>query len=165
MAASRNPTRITTEPGKQELFITREFEAPREVVFRAFTDPEIYAQWIGPRGFTTTMDVFEPVNGGRWRWIQTDPDGNAFAFRGVYHEVVAPERIVGTFEFEGWPRSGHVVLEVSGFEDLPGGRSRVTTQSIYRSVEDRDRMVNEGMESGTREGYERLDEWIESRRR
>lgn len=157
MAASRNLTRITAEPGKQDLFIMREFEAPRELVFRAHTDPEVYVEWIGPRGYTTRIDVFEPVSGGRWRWIQSDPEGHSFAFRGVYHEVTAPERIIGTFEFEGWPRSGHVVLEESRFETLPGDRCRVTTHSIYLSVADRDRMIDEGMEVGMREGYERLD--------
>ena len=102
MAASRNPTRITAEPDKQDLFITREFDAPRDLVFRAYTDPAVYVEWIGPRGYTTTIDVFEPVSGGKWRWIQSDPEGHAFAFRGVYHEVTAPERIIGTFEFNGW---------------------------------------------------------------
>lgn len=165
MAASRNPTRITAEPDKQDLFITREFDAPRDLVFRAYTDPAVYVEWIGPRGYTTTIDVFEPVSGGKWRWIQADPEGHAFAFRGVYHEVTAPERIIGTFEFEGWPRSGHVVLEESRFEALPGDRCLVTTHSVYLSVADRDRMVDEGMEVGTREGYERLDDLLAGLRR
>ena|SRR5688572_2876517 len=159
--ASKNKTVITVEPGKQELFITREFDAPRELVFRAYTDAELYAQWLGPRDLSTIFEVFEPVSGGRYRFIQTDKDGNEFSFHGVNHEVLAPERLIGTFEFDGLPESGHVVLETSRFESLPGDRTRVTSQSIYQSVQDRDGMVASGMETGVVEGYERLDEILE----
>ena len=155
---SKNKTTITAEPGKQELFITREFDAPRELVFRAYTDPAIYAQWLGPRGLTTTFDVFEPVSGGKYRFIQKDHDGNEFSFHGVTHEVFAPERIIGTFEFDGLPETGHVILETTRFEALPGNRTRITSQSVFQSVADRDGMLQSGMEQGVVEGYERLDE-------
>ena len=155
---SKNKTTITAEPGKQELFITREFDAPRELVFRAYTDPAIYAQWLGPRGLTTTFDVFEPVSGGKYRFIQKDQDGNEFSFHGVTHEVLPPERIIGTFEFDGLPETGHVILETTRFETLPGNRTRITSQSVFQSVADRDGMVQSGMEQGVVEGYERLDE-------
>jgi uncharacterized protein YndB with AHSA1/START domain len=158
MAEKKNKTVITAEPGKQELFITREFDAPRELVFKAHTDPEIYVRWLGPRDLTTNLETFEPVSGGRWRFIQKDKDGNEFGFHGVNHDVTAPERIIGTFEFEGLPESGHVILETTKFESLTGGRTRVTTQSVYQSVEDRDGMVAAGMESGVVDGHERLDE-------
>lgn len=158
---AKNKTTITAEPGKQELFVTREFDAPRELVFKAHTDSNLFAQWLGPRGLTTTLETFEPVSGGRWRFIQKDTDGNDYGFHGVFHEV-SPERIIQTFEFEGLPDSGHVVLEVMAFEDLPNGRTRLTTQSVYRSVADRDGMVQAGMEVGVTEGYERLDELLEN---
>jgi uncharacterized protein YndB with AHSA1/START domain len=161
MSEKKNKTVITAEPGIQELFITREFDAPRELVFRAHTDPELYVQWLGPRDLATTLETFEPVSGGRWRFIQKDKDGNEFGFHGVYHDVTAPERIIGTFEFEGLPESGHVILETTKFEALPGGRTRVITQSVYQSVEDRDGMVAAGMESGVVDGFERLDEILE----
>ena len=154
---SKNKTIITAEQGKQELFVTREFDAPRELVFRAHTDPDLFIQWLGPRGLMTTLERFEPVSGGSWRFIQRDADGNEFGFHGVFHEV-SPERIVQTFEFEGLPESGHVILEALTFEDLPNGRTRLTSQSVYRSVADRDGMVQAGMETGVVEGYERLDE-------
>jgi uncharacterized protein YndB with AHSA1/START domain len=96
---------------KQELVITREFEAARELVFNAFTDPDLYAQWIGPRGFTTKLETFEPRSGGSWRCVQTEPSGAELAFHGVHHEVLPPERIIGTFEFEGLPEKGHVLLQ------------------------------------------------------
>jgi len=155
---SKNKTTITAELGKQELFVTREFDAPRELVFKAHTDPEIYAQWLGPRGLTTRFETFEPVSGGKYRFIQKDKDGNEFAFHGVTHEVTVPERIIGTFEFEGLPEAGHVILETSRFEELPGNRTRVTAQSVFQSVADRDGMIQSGMEHGVVDGYERLDE-------
>ena len=157
---SKNKTTITAEPGKQELFVTREFEAPRELVFKAHTDPEVFVQWLGPQGLTTRLDAFEPVSGGQWRFIQKDADGNEFGFHGVFHEVTL-ERIIQTFEFEGLPDSGHVVLETLEFESLPNGRTRLTSQSVYRSVADRDGMVQAGMETGVVEGYERLDRILE----
>ncbi len=156
--SSKNKTIITAEPGKQELFITREFDAPRELVFRAHTDPDLYARWLGPRGLTTTFEIFEPVSGGRWRFTQKDAEGNEYAFHGVNHEVKAPERLIGTFEYEGLPESGHVILETAVFEELPHGRTRITSQSVYQSVADRDGMIESGMEYGVNEGYERLDE-------
>ena len=158
MAEKKNKTVVTAEPGKQELFITREFDAPRHLVFKAHTDPDIYARWVGPRDLTMRLETFEPVSGGRWRFIQKDKDGNEFGFHGVNHDVTVPERIISTFEFEGLPESGHVILETTKFEELPGGRTRVTTQSVYQSVEDRDGMVAAGMESGVVAGHEQLDE-------
>ena len=162
MSEKKNKTVVTVESGKQELFITREFEAPRELVFRAHTDPEIYTRWLGPRELTVSLEAFEPVSGGRWRFIQKDKEGNEFGFHGVNHDVTFPERIISTFEFEGLPESGHVILETTKFESLPGNRTRVTTQSVYQSVEDRDGMVAAGMESGVVDGFERLDELLET---
>lgn len=161
MSEKKNKTVITAEPGKQELFITREFDAPRELVFRAHTDPDLYIRWVGPRDLTMTLVTFEPVSSGRWRYIQKDKNGNEFGFHGVNHEVTAPERIIGTFEFEGLPETGHVVLETVKFEELRGGRTRVTTQSVFQSVADRDGMIAAGMESGVVDGHERLDEILE----
>jgi len=157
----KNDTIIIAEPGKQEMIVEREFEAPRELVFKAFTDPELYVQWIGPRGLTTKMKRFEPENGGSWRFIQKDEDGNEFAFHGVYHEVLAPERIIGTFEWEGQPEKGHVLLDTAKFEELPGNRTKVIDQSLFQSVEDRDGMMDTDMEEGMNESYERLDELLE----
>lgn len=157
----RNPTWITAEPGKQEMIITREFDAPRELVFRAHTDPELFKQWIGPRGFTTRIDTFESRNGGRWRYVQTDPEGNEYGFHGVNHDLTPPERIIQTFEFEGLPESGHVVLEVAKFDELPGNRTKFTGQSVFFSVEDRDGMMGSDMEEGMKDSFSRLDELLE----
>jgi uncharacterized protein YndB with AHSA1/START domain len=156
-----NKTKIVAEPGKQEIFITRKFDAPRELVFKAFTDPELYKQWIGPRELTTDLETFESQNGGSWRYIQKDPEGNEFAFHGVNHEVLAPERIIGTFEFEGLPEKGHVILQTAIFEELQGDRTRLLSQSVFQSVEDRDGMLQSGMEEGVNDSYNRLDELLE----
>ena len=157
---SKNKTTITAEPGKQDLFITREFDAPRELVFKAHTDPDLFVQWLGPRGLTTTLETFEPVSGGGWRFIQKDKDGNEYGFHGVFHEI-SEERMIQTFEFEGLPESGHVTLETMKLEALPNGRTRLTAQSVFQSVSDRDGMIQAGMERGVNEGYERLDEILE----
>lgn len=154
-------TKITAEPGKQEIIIEREFDAPRDLVFKACTDPELYVQWIGPRELTMTLETFEPENGGSWRYIQKDPDGNEYAFHGVNHEVLSPERIIGTFEFEGLPEKGHVILETARFEELSGNRTKLTSQSVFQSVEDRDGMLQSGMEEGVNDSYDRLDELLE----
>jgi uncharacterized protein YndB with AHSA1/START domain len=148
-----------TLPSDREIVMTREFDAPRELVFRAMTDPEAIPRWWGPRYLTTTVDKLEFRPGGVWRFIQRDPQGNEHAFNGVYREIVPPERVVNTFEYEGMP--GHILVESIVLEDL-GGRTRVTSTSLFDSAEDRDGMMQSGMESGARESYERLTEYLES---
>jgi uncharacterized protein YndB with AHSA1/START domain len=155
--STKNRTKITAEPGKQELFITREFDAPVELVYKAHTDPDLYVQWLGPRGYEMVLETFEPYSGGRWRYVHKDEQGNEFGFHGVFHEI-SQERMIQTFEFEGMPESGHVILDTMKLEPLPGNRTRITVQSVYQSVEDRDGMIQSGMETGVNQGYEKLDE-------
>ena len=155
-----NKTEITAEPGQLQILVTREFDAPRELVFKAHTDPTLYSRWLGPRELKMTLEKFEPRNGGIWRYIHEDPAGNKFAFHGVYHEVLAPERIIGTFEFEGLPETGHVILGTTKFEALPGNRTKLTSQSVFQSLADRDGMIRSGMERGLNDSYERLDELL-----
>jgi uncharacterized protein YndB with AHSA1/START domain len=156
-----NKTKVRAEPGKQELFITREFDAPRDLVFKAHTDPKLYTQWIGPRRYTTTLTKFEPKSGGTWRYVSKDKDGNEYAFHGAYHEVLAPERLIDTFEFEGFQEKGHVSLETLRLEELPGGRTKLTIQVVFQSIADRDGMLQNGMEEGLNESHDRLDELLE----
>jgi uncharacterized protein YndB with AHSA1/START domain len=155
---AKNQTTIKAELGKQEVIIIREFDAPRELVFKAFTDPKILVKWLGPRELTMTMEKFEGRNGGSWQYTHADKDGNKFSFHGVIHELTAPERIIQTFEFDGLPEKGHVAMETARFESLPGNRTRVTAQSVFQSVADRDGMVQSGMEHGVKDSHERLDE-------
>lgn len=151
-----NRTTITAEPGKQELFIIREFNAPRELLFRAHTEAELYEQWVGPDDLAMTVEKMDAYAGGSYRFLHKR-DGHVYAFHGVYHEVLAPERIIGTFEFDGLPETGHVIMGTTKFEDLGGGRSRLVHQSVFQSVADRDGMVQSGMERGVVDGYNKLD--------
>lgn len=152
-------TTITAEPGKQEVVITRLFDAPRELIFKTITDSNLVGQWWGPARFTTIVDKMDMKPGGLWRYVQRDAEGNEWAFHGVYHEIVSPERIVNTFEFEGMP--GHISLETARLEDQDG-KTLWTSIAVFQSVEDRDGMVQSGMESGARELMDRLAALVEN---
>ncbi|WP_430296732.1 SRPBCC family protein [Sinomonas sp. B1-1] len=155
MSTTTNTTDIRADAGSPYIDIVREFDAPRERVFRAHCDPELFAQWIGPDRLETVVEHMEARTGGSYRFVQRDPSGGEYAFRGSFHEVVEPSRVVMTFEFEGAP--GHVEMDTSTFTDLPGGRCRLEIHSTYESVEDRDAMLAAGMEGGVTEGYAKLD--------
>ncbi|MES2386447.1 MAG: SRPBCC family protein [Bacteroidota bacterium] len=159
--ASNNKTTITAEPGKQELFITREFDAPRELVFKVMNDPKYMGRWLGPREYKMTVDKYEAKSGGAYRYIHSDDKGNSFGFHGVIHEISFPERAIQTFEFEGLPEKGHTSLETARFEELPGGRTRVKIQSVFQSVQDRDGMMQSDMERGVTDSHARLDDLLE----
>lgn len=156
-----NTTKIIAEPEKQELFNIREFDAPQERVFKAFTDPDLYSQWYGPGGGVMNIETFEPKNGGSWRYVLRDQKGNAYAFHGVYHEVTAPERVVDTVELEGLPEKGHVILRTNRFEALPDSKTRLIMQIVCQSVLDRDAMLSPKYEREVNESYNRLDELLE----
>ena len=149
-------TEIIIEPGKQDIVFKRTFDAPRDVVFKALTDPAVIPNWWGPRKYETIVDEMEPRAGGRWRFINRGPEGE-FGFHGVYHEVT-PERVVQTTEFEGFP--GSVGLETATLEEQDG-KTLMVAVSLAPSVEARDAIVASGMESGARETYDRLDEVVQ----
>lgn len=160
---------LTAEPGKHELVMTRVFDAPRDLVFKTYTDPALVPRWWGPEGMTTIVDAMDVRKGGIWRYVQHNAEGNEYAFNGVYHEVLAPERLIYTFEFE--PMPGRVVLETITFEEQADGTTRLIDTGVFQSVEDRDAMINQygdgsrrcrdhgssrrAAESGGRDGYSR----------
>ena len=148
-------TDLTITAGQQEVVITRDFRAPRELVWNAHTDPSLIPEWWGPRRLVTTVEELDVRYGGAWRFVQRDAEGHEFAFRGVFHTVEPPVRYVATFEFEG--AAGHVVLQEMVFDDLDGA-TRLTQRSVYLAVEDLQAMMQSGMESGVVESMERLDE-------
>jgi uncharacterized protein YndB with AHSA1/START domain len=150
-------TQITAEAGVPLIEITREFDAPKELVFRAFTDPELIVQWLGPRRLTMELDTFDVRDGGAWRFIHREEDGTEHGFRGVFHGTPSPEGIVRTFEYEGAP--GHVSLEKATFEDQDG-KTLLREVSVFLSVEARDGMVQSGMEAGVNDSMERLEELL-----
>ena len=164
MRRGQGETRVTginattfTKPSDREIGMTRVFDAPRELVFRAYTDAELIPQWWGLRTHTTIVDVMDVRPGGAWRYIQRDQDGNEYAFRGEFREIVPPERLVSTFEYEGMP--GHIAVDTAVFDEVDG-KTTVTVTSLFDSVEDRDGMLESGMESGAAETWERLAELL-----
>lgn len=143
----------------REIVSERIFDAPRERVWAAYTDPELIPQWWGPRRYTTVVDVMDVRPGGGWRFIhEAEGGGGEHGFRGVYREVREPERIVQTFEWEGMP--GHVAVETVEFEDLGDGRTKVSARSLFHTTEERDGMFDSGMEGGLQETYDRLEELL-----
>jgi len=147
-------TATITTPQDREIRVERIFDAPRDRVFAAFTDPALIPEWWGPYDTTTIVDQMDVRPGGLWRFIAQDCDGRETAFRGVYREVTPPERIVQSWEWEGLP--GHVSIETAEFEDL-GDKTRMIGTTLFHTTEERDGMLNSGMEKGMNETYERLD--------
>jgi uncharacterized protein YndB with AHSA1/START domain len=140
-----------------EIQLTREVDAPRDLVFKAMTDPALLARWWGPRRYKTVVDTLDVRPGGKWRMRHIAADCGEHAFRGEYREVVPPERIVWTFEYE--PLAGHISVETMTLTEHEG-RTLFTVRDRFASKEDRDGMLQSGMESGARETYERLDELL-----
>jgi uncharacterized protein YndB with AHSA1/START domain len=146
-----------TTPADRDIHVERVFNAPREQVFAAFTDPKLIPEWWGPRDTTTTVDQMDVRPGGTWRFVIRNSDGSETGFRGTFREVSPPERIVQTFEWEGMP--GYVSVDTATFEDL-GDRTRVKSVTLFHTTEERDGMLEAGMEGGLNESYARLDELL-----
>jgi uncharacterized protein YndB with AHSA1/START domain len=149
-------TTIEADPKVPVIRMSRDFNATPEQLFRAHTDPELFAQWVGPSGMHTRVVEWDARTGGSWRYVSTR-DGQEYAFRGCFHEV-RPDRIVQTFTWEGQPDG--VALGTLWFEDLGNGRTRLRTQSLTDSFEDRDAWLASGMKVGVDEGYAKLEEML-----
>ena len=157
MTTSTRETQIAADPDVPLIRITREFDAPPSRVFRAHTDPELVAQWMGPRSTQNRIDQWDCRTGGSWRYVATE-NGEEYGFHGCFHEVRPNELIVQTNTFEGMPDG--VALEKLVLEDLGNGRTRLTATSLVDSFEGRDAFVASGMDVGVNEGYEKLDELL-----
>jgi uncharacterized protein YndB with AHSA1/START domain len=142
-----------TTPSDREVRIERVFNAPRERVWRAFTDPKLLSQWWG-RGNKLVIERMEVERGGHWRYVEHTPGGPQ-GFEGRYREVTPPHRLVQTFEWDGMP--GHVAINDATFEDLGDGRTKVVTKCLFHTTSERDSMVKSGMEAGLNESYVALD--------
>jgi uncharacterized protein YndB with AHSA1/START domain len=149
-------TKIDAPAGMPFIEIEREFDAPRTLLYRAYTDPELLKQWLGPRKYEMVVDRWEPRDGGRWRYVHRD-GASEYGFHGVFHGPQTVDGMLQTFEFEGAP--GHVSLESLKFEERDG-RTVIRNHSVYQSVEARDAMVESGMAEGVEDGFNRLDELI-----
>jgi uncharacterized protein YndB with AHSA1/START domain len=150
---------VTADPGTPFIDMTRDFDAPRELLLRAHTDPELVQQWLGPHKYEMVIDHYDARDGGSYRYEHRDREGNVHGFHGCFHGEPTVDGMVQTFEYEGAP--GHVSLDSIRFEDLGGGRTRIHAHSVFQSIEARDAMAQSGMESGLEEGYQRLDELLE----
>jgi uncharacterized protein YndB with AHSA1/START domain len=144
---------ILTMPTDRTLRAERIFDAPRERVWQAMTDPQLVAQWWG-RGNKLVVERMELERGGHWRFVEHSPHG-VHGFEGRYREVSPPGRVVQTFEWDGMP--GHTILETMTLEDLGDGRTRLVTESLFFTTEERDGMKGTGMEEGMNQSYDALD--------
>ena len=156
MNASSSALTVTT-PSEREIVMTREFDAPRDLVFEAHTSCEHMTRWWGPRKYEFASCEIDFRPGGKWRVVHRGPDGDEHAFRGEYREIVPPERIVWTFEYEGFP--GQISVETLRLEERDR-KTTLTATAVYDTVEARDAMLQSGMEEGARETMDRLDEYL-----
>jgi uncharacterized protein YndB with AHSA1/START domain len=147
---------IVTTPSDLEIVMTREINAPRQLVYEAHTRPEHLRHWWGPRKSELVVCEIDFRPGGAYRFVLREPDGD-YGFRGEFREIVPPERITWTFEYEGMP--GHTSVETMTFTEYEG-RTTIHVRSVYDSVEDRDAMLQSGMEVGAGEIYDRLEEHL-----
>lgn len=144
---------------EKKVVMIRIFDAPRKLVWQAYTDPELIIKWWGPRGYSTLIEKMDVKEGGEWRFIHKEENGNEHPFHGVYKEIREPEKISRTFNYEP-VGPGHEMVETAEFEELDGGRTRITATAAFSTVEDLEGMVNSGMEWGERDSFERLTELL-----
>ena len=154
-------TEITAAPGVHDFTITRTFDAPRDLVYRAWADPRLLEQWMGPRGMSMHVQTWEIQTGGPWRFVNRDDKGTEYGFHGSFHGVASPDAgITWTFEFEGMP--GHVAMDTYTLEEQDG-RTLYTSVTVFQSVEDRDGMVASGMETGLSQSLDALEKLVTER--
>ena len=152
---------LITTPNDTELRMERTFDAPRDLVYRAFTDPALLPRWLGPRHLKLRIEEMEPRVGGRWRFVHVDTDGSEYGFHGEFLDLARPERVSQTWVFEGQPAAAS--LELAEFHERDG-RTTVVSLARYLKKEHRDGHLESGMEDGVQESYERLDELLRSMR-
>jgi uncharacterized protein YndB with AHSA1/START domain len=153
--AATRETAIEADPNLPTIRITRDFDAPPDRVFRAWVDPVLVVQWLGPKSSEIRIEVWNARTGGNYRYASVQDGEEIAAFYGSFHEVRPNERLVQTFTWEGMPDG--VALETLTFEDLGDGRTRTIGLSLVENLEARDGIMASGMEVGVYEGYEKLD--------
>ncbi len=147
---------VTAPEGQSVIDIERVFAVPKDKLFKAISSPEHIATWWSKPGSTVTVEVFEPREGGTWRFVQ-HAGGQDFAFYGVIHEY-GPDRVVQTFEFSGLPERGHVIMEKMELTELEDGTTKLHVIQAFFSVEERDGMLQSGMEEGMNQTYAALED-------
>jgi uncharacterized protein YndB with AHSA1/START domain len=157
MGARSGELTITT-PSEREIVMTREFNAPRDLVFEAHTSCEHMSRWWGPRRYEVASCEMDFHEGGKWRIVHRGSEGDEYGFRGEFREIVPPERIVWTFEYEGFP--GSISVQTLTLEEHDG-KTTLTATSAFDTVQERDGMLQSGMEEGAAESMDRLEEYLE----
>jgi len=147
-----------TTPTDREIVMTRVFDAPRRLVFEAFSKPELLKRWFGPRGWSLVVCEVDFKVGGGFRFVLRGPDGRQMGMRGVYREIVPPERSVHMESFDDYPGD----LQVTAVFVEQGGKTTLTATLLYPSREVRDAVIKSGMEHGAAETYDRLAELLPS---
>lgn len=158
----KNNTTITAEPGKQEYFITREFNSSQSTVFEAFTNADLLKKWFMPQSLNMEIDYLKSESEGSYRHHHSHPNGMKFGFYGVFHEVTFPERIIKTSEFEGLPTKGLPSLEITTFEEIAPNKTKVVIHTICSSVQFRDAMIGAGMKEALETSHNQLDELLKN---
>ena len=159
---ARTAMELTT-PSDREIVLRRAFDAPRDLVFEVWTNPEHVRHWWGLREATMLHCEADVRPGGSWRYVTTAENGDEVPFTGVYQEVTRPERLVHTEMFDVPPfNSGDPAVVTVTFDEEPAGRTTVTIASVYPTKEIRDIVLQSGMESGAAESYDRLAERLAS---
>ncbi len=161
MVAKNRAALNVTLPSDREIQTSRVFDAPRPLVFEAHTQCKHLVHWWGRRGTTLSVCEIDLRPGGKWRFVMRKPDGDEYGFRGSYRQIQPPERLVYTFEFEGMP--GHLAVETLTFTEEEG-KTRLTSTMLFDTVEDRDGMLQSGMEEGAAETMDRLAEYLKGLR-
>jgi uncharacterized protein YndB with AHSA1/START domain len=156
-AMATSGTAKLTLPSDTEILMTREFNAPKHLVYKAYTTPELVSRWWAGRRGTVTLAEIDLRVGGSWRYVMTATEGFEVAFHGEFKEIVPDERLVNTEVFEGAPEGGEALVTVT-FEALDGDRTRIAMLSALPSLQVRDMIVATGMESGAQEGMDILEE-------
>lgn len=160
--APSNKTEFIFEKGRQDYFVTREFDAPPALVFRAFTEPQLLEAWFMPKPANARVEKMDCRTGGSYCISTTGQEGKTYRFEGVYHEVLPGELLVKTMEFKGLPQKVDAVLEFTRFEKSGEGRTKVRIQAVCPSEEYRDNMVGAQMEPTFNENFRQLDNVLES---
>jgi uncharacterized protein YndB with AHSA1/START domain len=162
MVATNSTGLTVTMLSDREVVLRRVFDAPRRLVFEAFTKPEHLVRWFGPRGYTLPVCEIDLRPGGAWRYVLRGPDGEEMGMKGVYREIAAPERLVSTEAYDipgmGWTPESVVTTTLEERD----GQTTLTSRILYQSVEHRDGHVGSGMEAGAAETFDRLAELLGS---
>lgn len=152
-----NKATVTANPGESTIRIERTFDVSPEKFFRVITNKELIPKWwVGP-GYDVRVEEMDVREGGRWKFAQVMQDGTTFNFFGTYHEIAPGERVIQTFEFSGLPERGHVILEKMEMQPTEDGKTKMTVTQSFFSAQDRDGMLQSGMEEGMQNTYNVLD--------